>query len=316
VIWTLERVKKRLSRDPYFEAFSQRGFVGLLDQFINRDLLWSAESRIHSTVVKSHSSISDEMPYADFCRLAVEDEEAFRNFKCNEEYRAVLEHCNYSQGLEYLNLLDREGSEFTLLKEIASDDNGNPIRFYYEGLGRVSPTQIRYAKVLQDLHALFGSLDSLKISEIGVGYGGQAIHILRSDLVSNYVFYDLEWPGKLAMKNMGLHYDKLRIFPHLGNPLDVTAVDLVISNYAFSELAREYQETYLKNVISQSKAGYVIYNDIQPDSSTALSAREFSLRVPGAEIFEELPLTFPGNQLVVWGHTKKDLNCSLFKRIF
>ena len=102
MIRTLQRVKKRLSRDPYIEAFSQRGFVGLFDQFVNRDKLWSAESRINSAVVKTHSSISDEMPYVDVCRLAVEDEEVFRNFKCNEEYRAVLEHCSYSQGLEYL----------------------------------------------------------------------------------------------------------------------------------------------------------------------------------------------------------------------
>ena len=81
--------------------------------------------------------------------------------------------------------------------------------------------------------------------------------------------------------------------------------DLVISNYAFSELKREVQEDYFANVVQKSKRGYFTYNDISPKEYVALSAEEFAGRIEGAEIFKELPTTAPKNVLVVWGHNRE-----------
>jgi hypothetical protein len=47
----------------------------------------------------------------------------------------------------------------------------------------------------------------------------------------------------------------------------------------------------------------------------SMTAKELISRVPGSEIFEEIPLTFPGNVLVVWGHNSINLPKNLFRRI-
>jgi hypothetical protein len=178
----------------------KKGVRYFLDETNNNRLLWSAKSRLveHKTV--NASSISEDLPYLQICKLALEDVLTFNTFKSNIEYRAVLEHCSFDQGNEYLDLLDKNSSAFMKLASIAKSDFGKPLRYTYKKLGRISPTQIRYAKIAQDLELLFGSLAGMKIAEIGVGYGGQANHILASNKVAKYFFYDLEWPGKLAIK--------------------------------------------------------------------------------------------------------------------
>jgi hypothetical protein len=255
------------------------------------------------------------MMYVEVCRLAVQNDNFYRSFKSNLEYREVLEHCTYYEGKQYLNLLDPKSSVHKNLKQICKCDSGGPQKFYYPSLGRCSPTQIRYAKILQDMHYLFGSLDGLRVSEIGVGYGGQAIHILYNNMLKSYTLFDLEWPSKLAEKYIFEQKPLNSVSPVIGDFTKKITTDLVISNYAFSELLREVQEVYLENVIKESNAGYVIYNHIHSSPSASLSAREFASRVPGAEIYEEVPLTYPGNVLVVWGHRDSGEKKSLMRRI-
>lgn len=306
-------IRARLVDHPYLIALGSRGPIGVLDEVLNRKLLWSSRGSDSLKVLDGTSSISHSMMYVEICKIAVENDLYFRTFKSNLEYREVLEHCNYYEGKEYLNLLNTKSLVYKNLKKICTRDSGSPQKYYYSSLGRSSPTQIRYAKVLQDLHYLFGPLDGLKVCEIGVGYGGQAIHILHNDLVSDYVLFDLEWPGKLALKNIYKQMPGNSISPVIGDFKIEIATDLVISNYAFSELVRGVQEVYLENVIKHSRAGYVIYNHIHASPDASLSAKEFASRVPGAEIFEEIPLTFPGNVLVVWGHKVLGAESRFFK---
>ena len=82
--------------------------------------------------------------------------EAFLNFKRNEDYRFVLEHVSYEQGREYLEILRSEAPDFVegVNRFLVNDIVGNPIRFFYEGAGLVSPTTLRYLKVASDLRQL------------------------------------------------------------------------------------------------------------------------------------------------------------------
>lgn len=289
-----------------------QGLRGYIDYYRNSRQAWKASELLIGRSRSNASSISDETPYIGLCKLAVEDELVFSKFKSSFEYRGILEHCYFTQGRDYLRMINSSSEILTNLKEIVSVDNGMPYTYFYKGLGAVSPTQIRYAKVLQDIELLFGGLDKISIAEIGVGYGGQAIHILNRWAPKNYYVYDLEWPAKLMTKNLKQSSLELSIQPEIRDWNEKITVDLVISNYAFSELYRDVQEKYLRNVIEDSKAGYIIYNHIHENGEESMNAQEFASRIPGAVILKENPLSFPGNVLIVWGHNP-NADLSLFK---
>jgi hypothetical protein len=232
----------------------------------------------------------------------VENEMIFSKFKSSFEYRGILEHCYFTQGRDYLNMINSNTEIMKNLREVVGVDNGAPYTYFYKGLGAVSPTQIRYAKILQDIEILFGDLNNLTIAEIGVGYGGQAIHLLNRWAPKNYFVYDLEWPAKLMTKNLKQSSLELSIQPEIRDWNQKVTVDLVLSNYAFSELYRDVQEKYFHNVIEGSNSGYLIYNHIHEAKDDSMSAEEFASKIPGAVILKEKPLSFPGNVLVVWGH--------------
>lgn len=280
-----------------------------LSEISNRRKLWTSSSQI----ADDHTSISSGMAYSEFCRDAFETEATFLKFKSAHEYRAILEHLDYTQGKSYLQLIRNNQGVLENLKLVTGFEIGNPFTYPYKGLGRISPTQIRYAKVLQDLEFLFGDLSNYSIAEIGAGYGGQASHILTRFNVENYSVYDLEWAGKLTLKYLERSGIPITTYPVLASAGEKKRFDLVISNYAFSELYRDTQELYFENVIVNSNAGYVIYNHIHSDPTLSLTAEEFAARIPGAEILQEIPNTFAGNVLVVWGHSGKSIPSELFK---
>jgi hypothetical protein len=85
------------------------------------------------------------------------------------------------------------------------------------------------------------------------------------------------------------------------NELSAQPYDLVISNYAFTELRREIQEVYLNKIILSSAAGYITYNDINPTDFRSFSRDELLIKIPGSRVIEELPLTHPKNCIIVWG---------------
>lgn len=293
----------------------ENGVKFFFDELRNRKLLWNLSTFEPETHPGYVTSISESLPYLQVSKLAVEDDEVFCKFKSNAEYRAVLEHCSYDQGLEYLELLRVDSIEYRILKLLASEDIGQPLTYRYPGFDKVSPTQIRYAKVAQDIHLLFGQLNDMSVAEIGAGYGGQAAHLLLADEIQSYSILDLEFPGRLAMKYLQSHGVTFSEVFNRSSLVEPLSPDLVISNYAFSELTREVQEVYLENVILKSSRGYFIYNHIHEDPNTGISALEFAARVPGAKIFREVPLTFPGNVLIVWGHHEGVLPVDLFFEI-
>ena len=91
-------------------------------------------------------SDSDDGLYIRAVDNANHDFQAFLNFKRNDDYRVVLEHVSYEQGREYLEILRSEAPDFVenVDRFLINDIVGNPIRFFYEGAGLVSPTTLRY----------------------------------------------------------------------------------------------------------------------------------------------------------------------------
>ena len=255
-----------------------------------------------------NSSISDSGLFPAFCFLASNDDRIFRRFRRSLIYRVILEHVNIDQGLEYLKEIEQGGRMLDQLRPLLEKDTiGGPIRYQYRSYGFVSPSTLRYIKVATDLGNLFGPLDGLKIAEIGVGYGGQCRVVCTVWPVRTYVLFDL--PEVLALSHRFLEesdVDRSAISERDGRNPQSDDVDLIISNYAFSELRREVQEQYFEQVIKRASRGYVTYNPLTPPGFQLLTAYEFAEKIPGALVLPETPKTHDGNVIVVWGSKSRD----------
>lgn len=296
-----------------FQIALEYGPAGNLDELINFKRVWSLKGKTTSRS-GDQSSLSDIGSYLEICSLAQERNDIYRKFKSCREYRQILEHVSREQGSEYLDILRKDTWISEFLTRLIEGDVGSPYRYTYRDFGRVSPTNLRYAKIASDLYALFGSLDGFNVTEIGVGYGGQCVTLGKLFDIGRYELFDLEPVLGLADRYIKDTNGNLSIGK---NPSPVklsNSCDLLISNYAFSELIHAVQQDFLINVIQDSKRGYVIYNHINPGEFQSLTAAEFASKIPGAEIFQEIPLTHPKNVLVAWGHNQV-LDTNRFVRI-
>ena len=284
-----------------------------LDELINIKRAWSLQKTTIS-FPEVRSSISGIGSYLAICTLAQKRDDVYQKFKSCKEYTEILEHVSRELGHKYLGILEEDEWILSHLSQLLESDIGSPQRYTYPGLGRIAPSYLRYAKVAGDLYSLFGSLDGFNIAEIGVGYGGQCVTLGKLFDMNNYELFDLE--PALGLANKYIQNTRLNI--SIGNhaaPIKLpNKCDLLISNYAFSELVRNLQDDYFTKIIQSSMRGYVIYNHISPPEFRSLTAKEFASKIPGAEIFREIPITHPENVLVVWGH-HKTLNEKRFVRI-
>jgi hypothetical protein len=85
------------------------------------------------------------------------------------------------------------------------------------------------------------------------------------------------------------------------NELESQKYDLVISNYAFTELPRSIQDVYLNKIILNSKSGYITYNEISPEYFNSYKSDELVKIIPNSHIIEEKPLTHKNNCIIIWG---------------
>jgi putative sugar O-methyltransferase len=194
------------------------------------------------------------------------------------------------------------------LKEIAETEIGEPLKYQYSELGSISPTQIRYAKILQDLERMFDFSKIQQVVEIGIGNGGQAAQMCNLHSLENYTLVDLE--PVLGLTQILLATHKFETQFQFLNPSEIYSLpsDLFLSNYAFSELNKSSQDLYIENVLKVSKRGFMLYNHIHEDPNTGYSALEILEKIPGSSIFAEEPLTFAGNVIVAWGYESDNVS--------
>ncbi len=144
----------------------------------------------------------------------------------------------------------------------------------FEGVGRISPTTLRYVKVLSDLEYMFGVLDGMSVAEIGGGYGGQCALIKTRFEVLQYTLIDLSPVLGLAQQ----YLEHLRIADVIFRPwdqLEDIQCSLAISNYALSEMRRDVQEFYIERVLSRAERGYVLWN-MNGREVGSMTGKEFS----------------------------------------
>lgn len=228
-----------------------------------------------------------------------------QRFRRIYDYREILEHVDFKLGKLYLKQITSMSPDITRNLELfkTNDSLGRPRTFKYGALGNISPTTLRYMAVAADIQRIFGSQQMNNIVEVGGGYGGQAAVLHKLNYFESYYIYDLPIVQKLIdsfLSNIGVSHVHL---PHIDDNTE-KKYDLIISNYAFSELPRELQLRYLQNVISKSSRGYMLMNsgkdNVTGRSDGKISLEELKHHIPNLVVSEEVPLTSPDNYLITW----------------
>ena len=279
-----------------------------------RDLFFRLRNKIRRLVLSKTTfnetqgkSDSQVTFYEQQLSRLLKSKKRLSDFRRKYDYREILEHVTYTQGKSYLEQI-QEYSPQNYIELIegnkANDLFGNPYEYQYPGVGRVSPTTLRYISTAIDIFETIRLNKESVVAEIGVGYGGQAAILERMYGIRNYSAFDL--PSVIQLSNVYLNNVNSKLkFTSSGFSSDKnTTWDVVISNYAFSELHRDLQLSYIEHVIAKSKSGYMIMNsgrsNITGRSEGKLSLNEIRNYIPNLQVKEEVPLTGPDNYIIYW----------------
>lgn len=204
--------------------------------------------------------------YLKACKDFCEDENLFLNFKKNKDFQVILEHLSPQEGGYYFDRIteDLKSDQSIIDKFKENDLFGNPSKHLYESYGHISPSTIRYISNLSDIKKYFSGIKFDKIVEIGGGYGGLAKTLNCYYDYKQYILADLPEVNQLSKKYLNL-------FPKLKNKIfhrdcfnfeKELNIDLVISNYALSELSFDSQKEYYDKIIVNAEHFYIMYNHL------------------------------------------------------
>jgi hypothetical protein len=281
----------------------KHGLINVTHRLSNRKLY---DIQVIEEFRVGNSSITDSEMFATFpslLGLSARNIEIFKEFRSSRVLVQALDHVSIEQGNLYISEILKIGpwsEKFTeVLLQI--DRVGKPRKFKFKPYGTFSPTLLRYLKVYKDLENYFGSLKNLNIAEIGIGFGGQASLISLLSKPLSYTLYDLPPVLELAQKFM-TEIDASGNFTFFdGRHPDPFDPDLVISNYAFSELNRDVQDRYLKSVVLKSPRGYITWNNLSEQILGGYTLAELIRVIPKSQILPEKPNTSECNAIIVWG---------------
>jgi hypothetical protein len=233
------------------------------------------------------TSVSDTDGYRAICSRAAHDDAVFAEFRRLPEFLAIVEPpsvdadgwregrgdtaINASEYAEHVRAIT---AYRPLLARFRTNDMiGAPIVEKFEELGEFNRYTLRYIKILWDLERLFHSLDGLRILEIGGGYGGQCSILARRFDIAAYDILDLPETGALAARFLATAgIAQARCIS------DIAALrpsyDLLISNYAFSELSDELRAAYRDALVPRCARGFMMWNRVYFDITVQRLGRD------------------------------------------
>jgi len=226
------------------------------------------------------------------------------NFKKCSGYTYMLEHVNFNQGKQYLNVIKNKFNAFyknnsEFLKNLCNlnDKYGKTNKYQFEDFIACSPTNLRYILhsllILEDMKKY--KLNNIDIIEIGGGYGGLCFFIhnlapLYEININSYTIFDLLEASLLQEKYLNALNIKKTYFYQLDNfQLDnfhnLKNNSFLISTYAFSEIPMSIQKEYSEKIINQrTNYGFIAWNNIPVynfvENSIIEKEREYPLTGP------------------------------------
>ena len=214
--------------------------------------------------------------YLEYCKHQVVLEPDNWDFKSNSNYTYMLEHNNfYHIGIKYYEcLMNKYGDIINNNKEYIyniikiNDQYGKPEKHAFNDL-ECSPTSLKYI-----LHSLLFydfinkyHLNNLDIIEIGGGYGGlcfimKKIFELLNVNVSSYTIFDRIEASLLQKKYLNNLNTEVNIC-QIDNINNIKNNSVLISSYAFSEIPKNLQDQYIKEIFNPYiDYSFIVWNNI------------------------------------------------------
>lgn len=256
-------------------------------------------------------SDSEQLLYVKSLRKILQSESKFNRFRKMHNYKEILEHVSRIHGERYLNEIKETYPELLRSYDLykRNDVFGKPRTFNYQIIGRTSPTTLRYVKTGAEILHTFQLKSNSSVVEIGAGYGGQALILNLMADVKKFRLVDIPEAEQLIQKYLSLVKIDTKEISFGISDVDED-YDLVISNYAFSELPMTLQQFYLEKILVRSKAGYLIMNSGRTNftkrSEAKMSIEHLINAIPMGKIFRESPQTGADNYLFIWGAANTD----------
>lgn len=208
--------------------------------------------------------------YIHACKLAASEEDAFKKFRQDPNYKIILEGWNEGGNAWLGEILASYGDEalmdrLSLFKR--NDIYGGPTILKYPIVGDMCPFTLKYIldafRIIENL----GDYEFKKIVEVGVGFGSMCLIMDSIYQFDEYTLIDLPEVIELTKKylvNFPEIYSKLNFI----SCDDIEAMDrfeyfdLFISDAALAECNMNTQHLYVDKFLNKSKFGYINYNTI------------------------------------------------------
>lgn len=256
-------------------------------------------------------SRSSNKNYPKYCKIASEDDFVFQNFRNNRSYTSVLEHVSPELSIKYYQALKNLNYSDDYIYSICKilDQPGNPKKIKVsDSIDELTGSSLRYLYTGLDIKSKLNITEKIKVVEIGAGYGGQSVILDKILNIENYLFVDLKEVNLLINRflnnfKVNFNYSFKTLENDFRNDFEF---DLIISNYAFSELPRNLQNFALNKIIKQSKSGYMIINSHNLEKNFFLKRYNFytidELKeiIPNLLILEENPQSHKNNKLLTF----------------
>lgn len=251
----------------------------------------------------TQSSISDNEDYLGVIKRILADKTVFDNFKRQSSYNQILEHVSYELGQQYIDTIERDNPGLLNIIDLFRQNDliGNANVCDYPIVKQISPSTLRYVKVLSDIIKLGIDLTEKDVVEIGGGYGGQCLILSKYFKFRSYTIIDLPEPLLLSDKYLKLNGISNVLFKDISELGKDTNYDYCVSNYAFSECSKEIQDEYLEAVINRSKNGYMTLNFISHIFSLeSYSSNELLEKITSSYLIDEEPRSHGSNTILIW----------------
>lgn len=260
---------------------------------------------------KKLTQITNNDPFRKVCKKALEDSVSFATFKRDPIYTLFYENTTFEEGQFFLSEIKKEFPQL-LQSEVLQSVNrlnevGGPRLYPFEEIGLCSPSVFRYLDLAGTFQKLFGSLQGMKIIEIG-GNGSlcKVLHELFE--IEHYIIIDFKESLALTKK----HLEALGIMNvEYRTPEECTdlSCDFLISEYVFTESNADLQNKYLKSIFPLAKRGYLTCNFyskffiIKPLDKKTLLEKIGALH-PQHSLLPEEPRTGKENCVIVWNEER------------
>lgn len=204
--------------------------------------------------------------YISKCEKFVEDDNLFKNFRQDPDYKIILEGWNEGGYVWLQEIINTYGKDhlverLDLFKR--NDIYGGPTIINYPVVGNMCPFTLKYILDAFRIVDHLGNQNYKKIVEVGAGFGSMCIIMDSIYDFEEYTIVDLPAVVELTkkyLKHFPEIYNKVIFIPCDKMQDDNKQYDLFISDAALAECNLDTQIKYYNSFIKNSNFGYINYN--------------------------------------------------------